>query len=123
MVRQQNKDKYIVIIPRPNTSVGCVLLTCIFVIQLEEPNNLDTASEASADETLKNLKEGKIGFAGTKSRHPNDTPAWQKLLEKGQHLFSDILGCSGDSRVPPDLFLTEARGSVCNSCSGQCDGH
>jgi len=92
MVRQQNKDKYIVIIPRLNNSVGWVLLTCIFAIQLEEPNHLDTAREVSADEALKNLKEGNAGFAGGKLRHPHDTPDWRQSLEKGQHPFSVVLG-------------------------------
>jgi hypothetical protein len=58
MVRQQNKDKYLVIIPRLNAWVGWILSTCIFVIQSEEPDNLDAARVVSADEALKNLKEG-----------------------------------------------------------------
>jgi hypothetical protein len=118
VVRQQSKDKYIVILPRPNTSVECVLLTCVFIIQLEESNNLDTAREARAGKTLKNLKEGNIGFAGAISRHPHDTPAWQKSLEKGQHPFSDVLGCRGGSRVPPGLVFDLGSGIFCNSCSG-----
>ncbi len=82
MVRQQNKDKYIVIIPRLNTSIAWVLLTCVFVIQLEGPNNLDTARVGSADEALKNLKEGNAGFVGGKSRHLHDTSDRRQSLEK-----------------------------------------
>ncbi len=94
MVRQQNKDKYIVIIPRLKASVGWILLTCIFVIQLEEPNNLDAARVVSAGEALKNLKEGNAGFARGKSRHTHDTPDWRQSLEKGQHPFAVVLRCT-----------------------------
>ena len=68
------------------------MLTFIFVIQLEEPNNLDAARVVSAGEALKNLKEGNAGFAGGKLRHPHDTPDWRQSLEKGQHPFSVVLG-------------------------------
>ena len=109
MVRQQNKDKYIVIIPRLNNSVGWILLTCIFVIQLEEPNHLDAARVVSAGEALKNLKEGNAGFARGKSRHTHDTPDWRQSLEKGQHPFAVVLRCS-DSRVPPELVFDRGSG-------------
>jgi carbonic anhydrase len=75
-----------------------------FALLSEEPNNLDAARVVSANEALKNLKAGNAGFAGGKSRHTHDTPDWRQSLEKGQHPFAVVLGCS-DSRVPPELVF------------------
>ena len=57
------------------------------------------------------LQEGNARFAAGKSKHPHETFDWRYLLEKGQHPFAVVLGCS-DSRVPPELIFDQGFGDL-----------
>jgi carbonic anhydrase len=60
---------------------------------------------------LKRLQEGNARFAAGKSKHPHEASDWRYLLEKGQHPFAVVLGCS-DSRVPPELIFDQGFGDL-----------
>ena len=64
-----------------------------------------------ATEALKRLQEGNARFSAGKSKHPHEASGWRHLLEKGQHPFAVVLGCS-DSRVPPELIFDQGFGDL-----------
>ncbi|NOX55243.1 MAG: carbonic anhydrase [Planctomycetes bacterium] len=65
----------------------------------------------SAEEALKRLQEGNARFVAGTPRHPHEARQWRSRLEKGQHPFAVILGCS-DSRVPPELVFDQGFGDL-----------
>ena len=90
---------------------GWMVLTCAFLTQSAEPKIKETNRIVSAEEAIQFLKDGNARFADGKSRHPHEAPDWRQSLEKGQHPFAVVLGCS-DSRVPPELVFDQGLGDL-----------
>ncbi len=70
-----------------------------------------TGHNLTPDEALALLMAGNDRFVHNHSMHPDETPAWRHRLERGQHPFATILGCS-DSRVPPELLFDQGFGDL-----------
>ena len=64
-----------------------------------------------ASQALQRLEEGNERFVAGTPKHPHETSAWRSALEKGQHPFAVVLGCS-DSRVPPELLFDQGFGDL-----------
>jgi len=65
----------------------------------------------TADEALKELKEGNARFVAGKQQSPNYTVKRVKEVAGGQHPEAIILGCA-DSRVPPEVIFDEGIGDL-----------
>jgi carbonic anhydrase len=65
----------------------------------------------SAKEALARLIEGNKRFVTGKTRWVPMTPAQLIELERGQHPYATVLGCS-DSRVPIELILDQGLGDL-----------
>lgn len=74
-------------------------------------SNKPTHKAVDATQALTRLQEGNARFAAGKPQHPHEASAWRRTLEKGQHPFAVILGCS-DSRVPPELIFDQGLGDL-----------
>ena len=60
---------------------------------------------------MKRLQEGNARFVADKPQHPHEASNWRRELEKGQHPFAVVLGCS-DSRVSPELLFDQGLGDL-----------
>jgi len=65
----------------------------------------------TADEALKELKEGNARFVAGKQQSPNFSVKRVKEVASGQHPEAVILGCA-DSRVPPEVIFDEGIGDL-----------
>jgi len=65
----------------------------------------------TADEALTRLIEGNERFVRGKARFPTVQKEVLAELEKAQHPYATILGCS-DSRVPPELVFDAGLGEL-----------
>lgn len=70
-----------------------------------------TNETVDAIHALKRLQDGNARFVAGKPQHPHETSAWRHTLEKEQHPFAVVLGCS-DSRVPPELVFDQGFGDL-----------
>ena len=71
-----------------------------------------TASDTlDAVQAIKRLRDGNARFVAGKPQHPHETSEWRHQLEKEQHPFAVVLGCS-DSRVPPELVFDQGFGDL-----------
>jgi carbonic anhydrase len=75
------------------------------------PGEEHAARPMDAKEALARLIEGNERFVKGKTRWVPVTPAELVELEKGQHPFATILGCS-DSRVPVELIFDQGLGDL-----------
>jgi len=81
---------------------------------VDRPHAKNTEKETGnvdAVQALKRLQEGNARFVAGKLKHPHETPGWRHALEKEQHPFAVVLGCS-DSRVPPELVFDQGIGDL-----------
>jgi carbonic anhydrase len=62
-------------------------------------------------DALQRLKAGNDRFVEGQSKHPHEAATWRTLLEREQHPFAVVLGCS-DSRVPPELIFDQGFGDL-----------
>ena len=69
------------------------------------------AKGPTADQAIKELKDGNARFVAGKPRHPDQALKRVKDLAGGQRPFATILGCS-DSRVPPELVFDQGFGDL-----------
>jgi carbonic anhydrase len=76
-----------------------------------DPPGSQKAVTIDFEQALKRLREGNARFVARKSQHPHESPDWRVALEKGQHPFAVVLGCS-DSRVPPELIFDQGFGDL-----------
>ncbi|MBL9127519.1 MAG: carbonic anhydrase [Verrucomicrobiales bacterium] len=60
---------------------------------------------------LKRLVEGNKRFVEGHPKHPHQARDWLGSIEKGQHPFAIVVGCS-DSRVPPELVFDQGFGDL-----------
>lgn len=68
-------------------------------------------AQISADEALKNLKEGNKRFVEGKSIRPHQDLERIKELATGQKPYAIIVGCS-DSRVPSEIIFDQGLGDL-----------
>ena len=74
-------------------------------------SNAQEKDAIDAIEALKRLQAGNARFVADRPRHPHAKSDWRHALEKGQHPFAVVLGCS-DSRVPPELIFDQGFGDL-----------
>ncbi|WP_019508719.1 carbonic anhydrase [Pleurocapsa sp. PCC 7319] len=74
-------------------------------------SNAQKKNAIDAIEALKQLQAGNARFVADRPRHPHAKTDWRQALEKGQHPFAVVLGCS-DSRVPPELIFDQGFGDL-----------
>lgn len=65
----------------------------------------------TADEALARLKAGNRRYATHHLKHPDQSERRMHEVEKEQHPFAVILGCS-DSRVPPEILFDQGLGDL-----------
>lgn len=65
----------------------------------------------SSELALERLQEGNRRFVEGEPRHPHQARDWRDAIEKGQHPFAVVVGCS-DSRVPPELVFDQGFGDL-----------
>ena len=65
----------------------------------------------TADQALRQLKEGNRRFVAGEMIHPNQTADRRAEVAKGQQPFAIIFGCV-DSRVPPEIVFDRGLGDV-----------
>jgi carbonic anhydrase len=75
------------------------------------PGEEHATRPVDARESLARLSEGNRRFVEGKTRWVPVTPADLIELEKGQHPFATVLGCS-DSRVPIELIFDQGLGDL-----------
>lgn len=69
------------------------------------------AKAVTSGEALAKLKEGNRRYARHRLKHPDQSARRMHEVEKEQHPFAVILGCS-DSRVPPELLFDQGLGDL-----------
>ena len=65
----------------------------------------------TADQALRQLKEGNRRFVAGEMIHPDQTVDRRREVAKGQQPFAIIFGCV-DSRVPPEIVFDRGLGDV-----------
>jgi len=68
-------------------------------------------SRPACDEAFRRLQEGNARFVAGATRHPHEDASWRSQLERGQHPFATVVGCS-DSRVPIELLFDQGFGDL-----------
>lgn len=69
------------------------------------------AAAVSGEKALQKLMEGNSRYVQARCTHPNQTAARRAEVEKAQHPFAIIVGCS-DSRVPPEIIFDQGLGDL-----------
>jgi carbonic anhydrase len=94
-------------------TIIAILLTLVGSATADAGDTPDAqqAITVDAEQALKRLREGNDRFVARKPQHPHESPDWRVALEKGQHPFAVVLGCS-DSRVPPELVFDQGFGDL-----------
>ena len=77
---------------------------------VDRPNTPRTIA-IHAEQALKRLQDGNARFVAGQSKHPHETSDWRHDLEKEQHPYAVVIGCS-DSRVPPELVFDQGFGDL-----------
>lgn len=102
------------------SAITLVLVGGLAAMVLAAPSSdLPTAAEdakqdkglITAKEALQRLIDGNARFACGEPCHPHEEIDWREHLEKEQHPFAAVLGCS-DSRVPPELIFDQGIGDL-----------
>ena len=92
-----------------------VFLFCLFVASANAVRlgHTEEQQHDSVDpsEALLRLQDGNARFVAGQPQHPHESAHWRTQLEKGQHPFAVILGCS-DSRVIPELIFDQGLGDL-----------
>lgn len=88
-----------------------LILLASLCLHLNLHSDEDQTNQVSAVDALKKLKEGNDRFMKGRPKHPHEAIDWRQSLEKGQHPFAVVLGCS-DSRVPPELVFDQGLGDL-----------
>jgi carbonic anhydrase len=88
-----------------------ITLSAHIGLHAAEGHTDEQAKQLSSEEALKKLREGNEWFMKGHPRHPHEAVDWRQSLEKGQHPFAVVLGCS-DSRVPPELVFDQGLGDL-----------
>lgn len=70
-----------------------------------------TGNSVHAMQALQRLQDGNARFVAGTPQHPHETSGWRQALEKEQHPFAVVVGCS-DSRVPPELLFDQGLGDL-----------
>ena len=99
--------------------LGCVIFALVITAGGSSAAENETDTKVSvaghpvvdASTALQRLKDGNARFVGGEPRHPHEQSGWRQSLEKGQHPFACVLGCS-DSRVPPELIFDQGFGDL-----------
>ncbi|HRX85542.1 MAG TPA: carbonic anhydrase [Phycisphaerae bacterium] len=78
--------------------------------QAATPAHAASAQPDVAD-AWQRLKDGNARFVRGAMRHPHEDTGWRGDLEKGQHPFATVIGCS-DSRVPLELLFDQGFGDL-----------
>lgn len=94
------------------TVIGLMLLYGSLASAAPVDQTRKTGNESvSVNEALQRLRDGNARFVAGKPKHPHETSDWRHQLEKEQHPFAVVLGCS-DSRVPPELLFDQGFGDL-----------
>ena len=93
-----------------------IIATLLVFVASATADPVDRSNEKAKEtvdaiQALKRLQDGNARFVAGKPQHPHETSAWRRALEKGQHPFAVVLGCS-DSRVPPELVFDQGFGDL-----------
>ena len=100
---------------RTSNFTTCVLVFLFSALitsdALAEPPTAKASKPVDALEALKRLKAGNARFVKGKPQHPHETSDWRHRLEREQHPYAVVLGCS-DSRVPPELVFDQGFGDL-----------
>ena len=71
----------------------------------------DDTTGLSAEQALRNLKDGNKRYVESIMDHPRQTAQRRTGIAKSQHPFAMILSCS-DSRVPPEVIFDQGLGDL-----------
>ncbi len=92
-------------------SILPLVVICCSVALSSAQDHKEEYPTVPAQEALKTLLEGNTRFVSGKPQHPHEARDWRENLEKGQHPFAVVIGCS-DSRVPPELVFDQGFGDI-----------
>jgi carbonic anhydrase len=94
-------------------NIIAIMLTLVATATADPLDGTTSQDSAAVDavQSLKRLLAGNARFVAGSPQHPHEAVDWRHNLEKGQHPFAVVLGCS-DSRVPPELVFDQGFGDL-----------
>jgi carbonic anhydrase len=88
-----------------------LLFFVVWISACQVSSKSATVHLSESTDPLVRLMEGNKRFIENHPIHPDQSLTYLRELEKGQHPFAIVVGCS-DSRVPPELVFDQGFGDL-----------